>query len=155
MTRLLYYVYWVIYMKNLNFFALGSFEINNVNSSPITFEHGEKIQFTTTTLVSPPPLGLFRLTKSDLDSEEKPYLFSKLFYEDEDGEVEILQSFITPMDSLEQSSIENLYKVETPFEVDTSKISGEKGIFQLMISWHDGKEHGEIINIVLPIYEKA
>lgn len=151
-----------MYMNNLNLFAVGSFEINSVTVDPITFNHGDKLQFTTTTLVSPTPSGLIELAKSSLKDKNDIKLFSILIYENESGKQNILQTFVTTGDFLTGNATSSpyLYKVETHFEVDTSKLSSRKinnskGFFRLVITWQVGNENGKIFDSVLPIYEKV
>lgn len=147
-------------MNNLNLFAVGSFEINSVTTGPITFNHGDKLQFTTTTLVSPTPSGLLELAKSDLEDKNNIHLMSRLIYESEYGMQKTLQLFITPINALGKSAAGDLYKVVTPFEIKTSelpsrKADGKNGFLRLKITWQVDQASGEVLNTVLPIYEKV
>lgn len=147
-------------MNNLNLFAVGSFEINSITTGPITFNHGDKLQFTTTTLVSPTPSGLLELAKSDLEDKNDIKLFSMLLYENENGKQSVLQTFVTSIGFLAGDATKDLYEVKTPFEIDTSKLpsrklSNSRGFLKLVMTWQVGNENGPIFDSVLPIYEKV
>lgn len=147
---------------DIKLFSLVLFKISPVNDKPISFEHGDRVSFTTKTLISISPSGLLELAKrvhTDGNKIDKFNIVTTINYIEKNKKLTLKGFYAQTPEQKDNAA--GIFEIDNQFDIDTellpNNINLVGGYFEFQQQWTDAETHqytGNIITTSLPIFER-